>query len=216
AHNSGIPAGSCSPRRDPDGHDSAVPSPEGSGKPVGERHRRIDDDRRSAALACCSGAAALLLRVLQRHRNCDHFSDRLVRMEVGQPSACPFRPGPDVSPRSRGPMTTAFEGDAKMDSPKRLARIAGALYLLVGIFGGFAQGYVEPKVYVAGNAAATARDVVANAGLVRAGVVAELFDSTIFVFLAMTLYVLLNHVHRSMARAMLVLVALSAGISCLN
>jgi len=103
-----------------------------------------------------------------------------------------------------------------MNSPKRLARIAGALYLLVGIFGGFAQGYVEPKVYVAGNAAATARDVVANAGLVRAGVVAELFDSTIFVFLAMTLYVLLNHVHRSMARAMLVLVALSAGISCLN
>jgi len=113
-------------------------------------------------------------------------------------------------------MTTAFEGDAKMKSPKRLARIAGALYLLVGIFGGFAQGYVEPKVYVAGNAAATAGNVVANAGLVRAGVVAELLDSTIFVFLAMTLYVLLKHVHRSMARAMLVLVALSAGISCLN
>ena len=113
-------------------------------------------------------------------------------------------------------MTTTFEGDAKMNSPKRLARIAGALYLLVGIFGGFAQGYVEPRLYVAGNAAATARNVVANAGLVHAGVVAELFDSTIFVFLAMTLYVLLNHVHRSMARAMLVLVALSAGISCLN
>jgi len=113
-------------------------------------------------------------------------------------------------------MTTAFEGDTKMNSPKRLARIAGVLYLLVGIFGGFAQGYVEPKVYVAGNAAATARNVVANAGLVRAGVVAELFDSTIFVFLAMTLYVLLNHVHKSMARAMLVLVTLSAGISCLN
>ena len=43
-------------------------------------------------------------------------------------------------------MTAALEGDAKMNSPKRLARIAGALYLLVGIFGGFAQGYVEPKV----------------------------------------------------------------------
>jgi hypothetical protein len=113
-------------------------------------------------------------------------------------------------------MTTAFEGDTKMNSPKRLARIAGALYLLVGIFGGFAQGYVEPRVYAAGNAAATAGNVVANAGLVRAGVVAELLDSTVFVCLAMTLYVLLNHVHKSMARAMLVLVALSAGISCLN
>src|SRR5262249_56809031 len=107
----------------------------------------------------------------QCHRDCDHFSDRVVRVEVGQRSACPFRPAPDASPRSCGPMTTAFEGDARMNSPKRLARIAGALYLLVGIFGGFAQGYVEPKVYVAGNAAATARNVVANAGLVRAGVV---------------------------------------------
>ncbi|HEV8671289.1 MAG TPA: DUF4386 domain-containing protein [Candidatus Limnocylindria bacterium] len=100
--------------------------------------------------------------------------------------------------------------------PKRLARIAGVLYLLVGIFGGFAQGFVEPRMYVAGDAAATAANVVANSGLVRLAVVAELFDSTIFVFLAMTLYLLLSHVHKSVARAMVVLVALSAGISCLN
>jgi hypothetical protein len=31
-------------------------------------------------------------------------------------------------------------------APKRLARVAGVLYLLVGIFGGFAEGYVEPKM----------------------------------------------------------------------
>src|SRR6266700_403896 len=36
-------------------------------------------------------------------------------------------------------------------SPKRIARIAGVLYLLVGIFGGFAEGFVYPKVYVAGD-----------------------------------------------------------------
>jgi hypothetical protein len=60
-----------------------------------------------------------------------------------------------------------------MNSPKRLARIAGVLYLLVGIFGGFAEGFVEPRMYIAGNAAATA------------------------------------------ARAMLVLVALAASITCL-
>ena len=38
-------------------------------------------------------------------------------------------------------------------------RIAGVLYLLVGIFGGFAEGFVEPKMYVAGNAATTAGNV---------------------------------------------------------
>jgi hypothetical protein len=103
-----------------------------------------------------------------------------------------------------------------MNSPKRLARIAGVLYLLVGIFGACAEGFVEPKMYVAGNAAATAGNVVANSGLVRMGVVADLLDGTVFVFLAMTLYILLKHVHKSMARAMLVLVALATGITCLS
>jgi len=42
-----------------------------------------------------------------------------------------------------------------MDSPKRLARIAGVLYLLVAIFGGLAY-FVDRKVYVSGNVAATA------------------------------------------------------------
>ena len=101
-----------------------------------------------------------------------------------------------------------------MNSTKRLARIAGVLYLLVGISGGFAEGYVEPKMYVAGNAVATAGNVIANPGLVRLGVVADLFDATVFVFLALTLYVLLKHVHKSAARAMLVLVALAAGLTC--
>ncbi|HXI96013.1 MAG TPA: DUF4386 domain-containing protein [Candidatus Acidoferrum sp.] len=101
-----------------------------------------------------------------------------------------------------------------MSTPKRLARIAGFLYLLVGIFGGFAEGYVEPKMYVAGNAAATAGNIVANAGLVRLGVVADLLDATFFVFVALALYVLLKHVHKSVARAMLVLVIMAAGITC--
>ena len=108
------------------------------------------------------------------------------------------------------------EGETTTNSPKRLARIAGVLYLLVGIFGGFAEGYLEPKMYVAGNAAATVGNVAANSGLVRMGVVADLLDGTVFVFLAMTLYILLKHVHKSVARAMLVLVALATGITCLN
>jgi hypothetical protein len=103
-----------------------------------------------------------------------------------------------------------------MTSPKRLARIAGVLYLLVGIFGGFAEGYVEPKMYVAGNAAATAGNVLANAGLVRLGVVADLLDATFFVFLALTLYTLLKPVQKGVARAMLVLVILATGITCFS
>src|SRR5271170_2868509 len=106
--------------------------------------------------------------------------------------------------------------DDKMKSNKKTARIAGILYLLVGVFGGFAEGFVDPKMYVAGNAAMTARHVVANSGVVRLGVVSHLLDGTFFIFLALVLYVLLEHVHQSMARAMLVLVALATGIICLN
>ena len=103
-----------------------------------------------------------------------------------------------------------------MTSPKRTARIAGVFYLLVGIFGGFAEGFVEPKMYAAGNAAASAGNVVANAGLVRLGVVSDLLDQTFFVFLVLALYILLKNVNQNVARAMLVLVAIAATITCLN
>src|ERR1039458_1902391 len=108
-----------------------------------------------------------------------------------------------------------FKG-ASMNPPKRLARIAGGLYLLVGIFGGFAEGFVEPKMYAAGNAAATAGNVVANAGLLRMGVVADLLDGTFFVFTALALYMLLKDVHKSAARAMLIFVVIAATITCMS
>ena len=109
-----------------------------------------------------------------------------------------------------------IEGETTMNSPKRLARIAGVLYLLVGIFGGFAEGFVEPRMYVAGNAATTASNLLANAGLVRLGVVADLFQATVWIFLGLTLYLLLKRVNKSVARAMVVLVAIGASIVCLN
>ena len=105
---------------------------------------------------------------------------------------------------------------AIMPSPKRLARIAGVFYLAVAIFGGFAEGFVDPKIYVAGNAAATAGNVVANAGLVRMGVVAHLVNSVFFVLTAVALALLLNHVHKNVARVMVLFVALAVGITCLN
>jgi hypothetical protein len=97
-------------------------------------------------------------------------------------------------------------------SPKRLARIAGVFYLIVGITGGFSEGYVDPKLYVAGDAAATAGNVVENAGLVRLAVVAHLMDAVFFVLTATTLYLLLKHVHKHVARLMVIAVTVAAGI----
>ena len=103
-----------------------------------------------------------------------------------------------------------------MNSPKRLARIAGVLYLLVAIFGGFALAYVYPKIYVAGDAAKTAGNLIANSGLVRLGVVADLFQATVVVFVAITLYQLLKHVNKTVAGTMVVLAAIGVGINCLT
>src|SRR6266516_3819075 len=97
------------------------------------------------------------------------------------------------------------EGETTMNSPKRLARIAGLLYLFVGIFGGFSEGFVDPSMYAAGDSGATAANVFANAGVVRLGVVAHLLDGAFFIFTALTLYILLKHVQKSVARAMVVL-----------
>ena len=99
-----------------------------------------------------------------------------------------------------------------MNSPKRLARIAGVLYLVVAVFAAFAFNYATGRTYVPGDAAATAQSVLANGGLVRAGVVADLIQATAWIFTAMALYLLLRHVNENRARAMVILVSVGATI----
>ena len=124
----------------------------------------------------------------------------------------------NASLAEQGPPTTTIAEDGQYEgrtSPKRLARIAGVLYLLVAIFSAFAY-FMEKKVYVSGDAATTTRNVIAHSGLVRTAVVADLLQATIWVFLAMTLYALLKHVNKNAASAMVVFVAIGAGITLLN
>jgi len=115
--------------------------------------------------------------------------------------------------RSQGEPSRKVAGSV---SAKKTARIAGVFYLLVGIFGGFSEGFVDPKMYVAGNAVETVKNVVANSELMRMGVAAHLLDAIFFVTVALVLYALFQHVHKAVARTMLVFVALAVGIISLN
>ncbi len=133
--------------------------------------------------------------------------------EIATPMAGEERDGHSASHRRRRLSTAKEEA---MTPPKRLARIAGLLYLIVGIFGAFAIAYVSPKVYAPGDAATTAANVVANTGLIRIGVVADLLQATVLVFLGMTLYLLLKRVHKHAATAMVVLVAIATTLMCLD
>ncbi|MDA2806695.1 DUF4386 domain-containing protein [Nocardiopsis suaedae] len=99
--------------------------------------------------------------------------------------------------------------------PKGLARIAGALYLLVAVFTIFA-GAVNANVVEPGDAAATADGLRDSALLFRVGFVSELAGAVCFLATSLALYLLLRHVDRTAALAMVVVVAVSAAMQTLN
>jgi hypothetical protein len=103
-----------------------------------------------------------------------------------------------------------------MEAEKRLARIAGSLYLVVAVLGGFAELYVRARTVVPGDASATAENIRGSATLFRFGFASDLVQATFFLFTAMALYLLLRHVDELVARAMVVIVAVSVAIICLN
>jgi hypothetical protein len=103
-----------------------------------------------------------------------------------------------------------------MSSEKRLAMIAGSLYLVVAALGGFAELVVRAGIVVPGNAEATSDTIRTSASLFRLGFASDLVQATVFLFTAMALYLLLRHVHELVARAMVLIVAVSVAIICLN
>src|ERR687892_954329 len=103
-----------------------------------------------------------------------------------------------------------------MNSERKLARIAGSLYLVVAVLGGFAELYVRDRLIDLGDPAATAANIRESATLFRVGFAADLVQATFFLFTAMALYLLLRHVNELVARAMVVFVAVAVGIISLN
>ena len=92
-----------------------------------------------------------------------------------------------------------------MHTANRTARIAGLLYLLVAITGAFSIMYVPGVLIVPGDAAATAKNILASETLFRIGMVSELTSSVLFIFLAWALYRLLSGVNTSHASLMVIL-----------
>jgi Domain of unknown function (DUF4386) len=84
-------------------------------------------------------------------------------------------------------------------SPALLARLAGALYLVIVVVGVFGQAVVRDRLVVPGNADATAANVLANETLWRLSVSGELGYLALAVVVSLLLYVLFRPVHRSWA-----------------
>ncbi len=95
-----------------------------------------------------------------------------------------------------------------MDSTKRQARVAGFLYLLIGITAPIGLMYVPSKLIVSGDATATADRIRASESLLRIGIASELFHQAIAIFLVLALYRLFKAVNEAHARQVVILGAL--------
>jgi hypothetical protein len=100
-------------------------------------------------------------------------------------------------------------------SPKVYARIAGALYLLIAPLGVFGIGYV-PSLIVAGDAAATASNIMASESLYRLSIVAALLTQVINILVVLALYRVLRPAHKTMPLLMVVFFLVSVPITMLN
>ncbi len=97
-----------------------------------------------------------------------------------------------------------------MTQLQKNARIAGFFYLLMAITGPFVLIYVPGKLFVTGNAAATAANILDNQALFRAYIAIGLLSELFFIATVLALYRLLNDVGHQLALLMVILVLLEA------
>jgi hypothetical protein len=89
---------------------------------------------------------------------------------------------------------------ARERSPLFYARVAGSIYLAAMALSMFTQVYVPGRIIVPGDAAATARNLVAADGLFRAGIVVDILIFVSDVVIAWAFYELLKPVDEALAR----------------
>jgi hypothetical protein len=99
-----------------------------------------------------------------------------------------------------------------MTSTRKLARLAGLLYLLISIPGFYGLMYVPSALFVHGNPAATAHNIMASETFFRSGIVADLIGQALFVLVALVLYRLLKGVDPTLALLMLILLVVQVPI----
>ena len=84
-------------------------------------------------------------------------------------------------------------------SPQIYARIGGWLYLFIIVAGIFAEIFVKGKLIVSGDAAATAKNIMAHESLFRISVAVEQVWLVCAVAITVILYVLLRPVSKNLA-----------------
>ena len=105
-----------------------------------------------------------------------------------------------------------------MKATKGTARLAGAIYLLLGVTGFYNLMIVPSKVLVSGDAAATARNIALFEMTYRVGLLSGLVSVIAFAVMALVLYDLFKGVSKSWARLLVtfVLIQVVLGVAALT
>jgi hypothetical protein len=88
---------------------------------------------------------------------------------------------------------------SRATSVQTYARLAGVLFLLSMIGGGFGEFYVPTKLIISGDAAATAKNIVEHSLFFRWGFAGYLLEAVCDIGLAWVFYVLLRTVSKNLA-----------------
>ncbi len=97
-------------------------------------------------------------------------------------------------------------------SRKKTARLAGFLYIIMGISSAFGIMYVPSKIIVWGNATTTCQNIITHEFLFRMGMVSQFISNGLFILLVLTLYRLFKEVNRPQARLMVAMVLVQVPI----
>jgi len=89
-----------------------------------------------------------------------------------------------------------------MYNEKKIGRITGVLYLIVIFCAGFAQGVARETVFIAGDAIATANNILVNSALFKWGLVTDLIAFSTDIAISVLLYILLKSVNKPLALIM--------------
>ena len=106
----------------------------------------------------------------------------------------------------------ALTGDTGEMSPRLKARIAGVIYLIIIVFGAWAQLAVRDGLVVTGNAAKTAQNISDNELMYRLGFTVEVFYLLCGIPLKLFLYDLFKVVNRKLAIAAILFAAIGAAV----
>ena len=103
-----------------------------------------------------------------------------------------------------------------MNSRKKNARIAGVLYLLIAITGGFGIMYIPSNIFVAGDASSTAENIINSEFIYRLSIFSNLVSQALTIFLVLTLSRLFKEVDQRLTTYMVTLILVAVPISFLN